>query len=78
MLILAIAWLVFELSIFRDASFAKPWFYVAVMFAIGALYLGYLLVSRGGARGLKMPELIAIDAILDADRGADFGSQPAE
>lgn len=77
-LILAIAWLAFELAIFRDASFAKPWFYVAIMFGIGALYLGYLLIARGGASGLKMPELIAIDSILDADRGAEFKSAPAE
>lgn len=71
-LVLAIGWLVFELAIFRDASFAKPWLYVMVMFLVGMCYLGYLLVSRGGARGLKMPEFIAIDAILDADRGAEF------
>ncbi len=72
-LVLAIAWLGFELAIFRDASFAKPWFYVAVMFGIGAVYLVYLLVTRG-VKGMKMPELISIDAILDADRGADFNS----
>ncbi|MGF6160415.1 amino acid transporter [Ensifer sp. KUDG1] len=77
-LVLAIAWLAFELAIFRDASFARPWSYVAIMFAIGAVYLGYLLVSRGGARGLKMPELIAIDTILDADRGAELAPTPAE
>ena len=73
-LALAIAWLAFELSIFRDASFVKPWFYVAVMCSIGAVYLFYLLATRGGPRGLKMPDVIAIDAILDADRGAEFGS----
>lgn len=78
MLTLAILWLAFDLAIFRDASFAKPWFYVAIMFGVGALYLVYLLATRGGAKGLKMPELIAIDAILDADRGADFSSTPAE
>lgn len=77
-LVLAIAWLAFELAIFRDASFAKPWSYVAAMFGIGAAYLGYLLLSRGGASGLKMPELIAIDAILDADRGAEFDASPAQ
>ena len=70
-LVLALIWLVFELLIFRDASFAKPWFYVAVMFAIGAVYLVYMLVTRGGADGLKMPDMIAIDAILDADRGEE-------
>lgn len=30
-LLVAIAWLVFELVIFHDATFAKPWFYVAIM-----------------------------------------------
>ncbi|MBD9375197.1 amino acid permease [Rhizobium sp. ARZ01] len=68
-LLVAILWLAFELAIFRDASFAKPWFYVAVMFAIGAVYLVFLLATRGGAKALKMPDLIAIDAILDADKG---------
>lgn len=68
-LILAIIWLIFELAIFRDASFAKPWAYVAIMFIIGMVYLGYLLMTRG-TTGLKMPEMIAIDAILDEDKGA--------
>lgn len=77
-LVLAIAWLAFELAIFRDASFSKPLSYVAIMFAIGAVYLAYLLVCCGGARGLKMPELTAIDAILDADRGAELAPTPAE
>jgi len=66
-LALAIIWLAFELAIFRDASFAQPWFYVAIMLALGAVYLGYLLISRGGSRQLQMPEIIAIDAVLDAD-----------
>ncbi|WP_378941195.1 APC family permease [Mesorhizobium sp. ANAO-SY3R2] len=70
-LLVAFLWLAFELAIFRDASFAKPWFYVAVMFVIGAVYLVYLLMTRGGAKALKMPDLIAIDAILDADKGAE-------
>ena len=70
-LIVAIAWLAFELAIFRDASFAKPWSYVAVMFAIGVVYLVYLLATRGGAKALKMPDMISVDAILDADKGAD-------
>ena len=70
-LVLAIIWLIFELAIFRDASFAKPWAYVAVMFVIGMVYLGYLLMTRGTA-GLKMPEMIAIDAILDEDKGASI------
>jgi len=66
-LLLAIIWLAFELAIFRDASFAKPWFYVAIMLALGALYLAWLLISRGGSAHLQMPAIIAIDAILDAE-----------
>lgn len=69
-LIIAMAWLVFELAIFRDASFAKPWFYVAIMFAVGSVYLAFVLATRG-AKSLKMPDLLAIDAILDADKGAE-------
>jgi amino acid transporter len=48
----ALAWLIFELSIFRDASFHAPWLYVAVMLAIGLVYLGWMLI-RG--RSLAMP-----------------------
>ena len=73
-LALAIVWLAFELAIFRDASFLKPWLYVAAMFGLGTVYLLYLLAARGGAKGLEMPQIIAIDAILDADRGAEFSS----
>jgi len=68
-LVLAILWLAFELAIFRDASFAQPWFYVVIMLGLGALYLGWLLVSRGGSKQLEMPEIIAIDAMLDAEPG---------
>ncbi|MGV9797886.1 amino acid permease [Mycobacterium sp. NPDC003449] len=64
-LVVAVGWLVFELSLFRDASFKDPWIYAAVMVAIGAGYLGYLLVTRG-RHGLKMPEMASIDAELDA------------
>ena len=48
-IVLALVWLVFELTIFRDASFAVPWEYVGVMLAIGLVYLGWLLVRRPGA-----------------------------
>ncbi|QIZ38143.1 amino acid permease [Saccharopolyspora sp. ASAGF58] len=65
-LVLAVVWLAYELLIFRDASFAEPWLYVLVMFAIGALYLIYLLV-RHGAKSLTMPDLHDIDKALDAD-----------
>jgi len=49
-LLLAIAWLAFELAIFRDATFAKPGVYVAIMLGVGAVYLLYLLASRGGPK----------------------------
>lgn len=48
----AVVWLVFELSIFRDASFATPWLYVVVMTAIGLIYFGWMLVTH---HSLKMP-----------------------
>jgi amino acid transporter len=43
---LALAWLVFELSIFRDSSFITPWLYTLVMFAIGVLYFLFMLLTR--------------------------------
>lgn len=67
-LALALVWLLFELAIFRDASFVKPWLYVGLMLGIGAVYLLGLL-RRGGTAALRMPELIAIDAIMDAEQG---------
>lgn len=45
-MILALVWLVFELSIFRDASFQTPWLYSLVMFALGLIYFVYMLVRR--------------------------------
>ncbi|WP_052372076.1 amino acid permease [Amycolatopsis taiwanensis] len=65
-LVLAVAWLGYELLIFRDASFAEPWIYVLIMFGIGALYLGYLLI-RYGAKSLTMPDMHDIDRALDAN-----------
>lgn len=64
-LVVALVWLVFELSLFRDASFKNPRLYVLVMFAVGLLYLGYMLATRGGRAGLAMPEMHAVDAELD-------------
>jgi amino acid transporter len=63
-IVVAVVWLVFELALFRDASFRDAWIYVAIMVAIGACYLGYLLVTRG-RDGLRMPEMTSIDAELD-------------
>lgn len=60
-LVLAIIWLLFEMSIFRDSSFKDPWIYVGVMAAIGFVYLGWLLATKG-TRGLDMPDMHSIDA----------------
>lgn len=68
-LILAGVWLVYELLIFRDASFAKPWIYVGVMVAIGLVYLGYLILTRG-RKGLTMPDMADIDRTLDQETPA--------
>ena len=45
-IILSIVWLLFELSIFRDAQFAAPWVYSLVMFGIGLIYFVWMLVTR--------------------------------
>ncbi|KQV07082.1 amino acid permease [Leifsonia sp. Root112D2] len=66
-IVLAAVWLVFELLIFRDASFATAWVYVAIMVGIGAIYLVFLLIRRGGASGIAMPDLHSIDKELDED-----------
>ncbi|GAC1631646.1 MAG: amino acid permease [Ktedonobacteraceae bacterium] len=51
--LLALIWLLFELSIFRDASFVTPWTYIAIMVGIGLLYFIYMLVARPNV--LKTP-----------------------
>ena len=61
----ALVWLVYELSVFRDSSFAQPRRYVLVMLAVGLAYLAFLLVRRGGAAGLAMPDLTDPDLVLD-------------
>jgi amino acid transporter len=43
---LALIWLLFELSIFRDQSFHAPWVYTLVMFGLGLIYFVWLLVAR--------------------------------
>jgi hypothetical protein len=63
-IVLASVWLVYELLIFRDASFAQPRLYVLVMLGIGAVYLAYLLIRRGTS-GLTMPDLADVDRALD-------------
>lgn len=62
----ASVWLVYELAIFRDVSFAEPRRYALIMFAIGAVYLAYLLI-RHGREGMTMPDLVDVDRLLDAD-----------
>jgi amino acid transporter len=64
-IVLASIWLVYELLIFRDESFARPRLYVLVTVGIGVVYLAYLLVRRG-VHGLTMPDLADVDRALDA------------
>ncbi len=45
-IVLSLIWLLFELSIFRDASFATPWVYSLVMFAIGLVYFIWMLIAQ--------------------------------
>jgi len=45
-IVLSVVWLLFELSIFRDSSFAAPWLYSLVMFAFGLIYFVWMLIAR--------------------------------
>ncbi|MFI1887997.1 APC family permease [Streptomyces jumonjinensis] len=63
-IVVASVWLAYELLIFRDTAFRDPWLYVLVLFAIGAVYLVFLLVKRGVA-GLTMPDMVNVDRVLD-------------
>ncbi len=45
-IVLSLIWLIFELSIFRDKSFALPWAYCGIMFVIGLLYFVWMLVAQ--------------------------------
>jgi amino acid transporter len=58
-IVVAVVWLVFELSIFRDAQFSTPWLYIVVMTAVGVVYYVWM---RGTGRKLAMP---SSDAPLD-------------
>ncbi|MFC4120392.1 amino acid permease [Nonomuraea zeae] len=60
-LAVSVVWLVFELSLFRDASFRDAWLYVLVMVVVGAAYLVTLLATRG-RRALDMPDMHSIDS----------------
>lgn len=68
--VIAVVWLAFELALFRDSSFKQAWAYVIVMVVIGALYLGYLLATRG-RHGLSMPDMTSIDAEIDRAAARD-------
>lgn len=62
-IVLSLVWLVFELSIFRDASFAVSWEYVGGMVAIGLIYLAWLLTA--GRRVWQAEDADASDAPRD-------------
>ena len=70
MVVLALVWLLFEMSIFRDSSFKDPRIYIGVMAAIGLVYLTYLLV-RHGRRALDTPAMESIEA--EATGHAEIG-----
>lgn len=63
-IVLAVIWLTFELFLFRDTQFHHAWLYVLVMGVLGGFYLSWLLYKRG-RHGMSMPEMIAIDVVLD-------------
>lgn len=65
-LILASVWLVYELLIFRDASFEQPRLYIGIMLVIGSAYLVYLVATRG-RKGLTMPDMQDVDRAFDED-----------
>ncbi|MFI6284787.1 APC family permease [Streptomyces sp. NPDC051018] len=75
-IVVASVWLVYELLIFRDASFRDPWMYVLVLFAIGGVYFAFLLARRG-VSGLTMPDMADVDRALDAD-GTRTAAVPAQ
>ena len=55
-IVLSLIWLVFELSIFRDAQFRAPWVYSLVMFGIGLIYFFWMLVTRPKVLQTAPPE----------------------
>jgi len=57
-IVLALVWLLWELNIFRDASFKDPWLYAVGMLVIGLVYLAVLLA---GGRSLEMPSMNPVD-----------------
>lgn len=67
-IVVALVWLLFELSIFRDSSFKDPWIYAGVMLAVGLVYLIGLLGARRGQGGLGAPGASSPDAELEIGR----------
>ncbi|KJL24273.1 Serine/threonine exchanger SteT [Microbacterium azadirachtae] len=63
-LVLASIWLIYELLIFRDASFEQPRLYVGIMLVVGIGYLVYLVATRG-RKGLSMPDMQDVDRAFD-------------
>jgi len=63
--LIAVAWLIYEVSIFRDSSFTVPWIYTAVLFLVGLLYLIPSMIKRPvlykGSVTSSMPKLGRID-----------------
>lgn len=51
-IVVSLAWLAFELSIFRASTFTTPWEYAGIMTLIGLVYFVYMVVTR---RSLAMP-----------------------
>ena len=45
-IVISIVWLLFELAIFRDASFKEPWLYSLIMVGLGLIYFVYMLIAR--------------------------------
>jgi amino acid transporter len=68
-IVIALVWLLFELSIFRDASFHTPWIYTGGMLVLGLIYLAVLLLRR---HSLVMPTAdTTLDEVSTSDRAAD-------
>ena len=78
-IVVAMVWLVFELPLFRDASFVDPWTYV--MYACpGRRVPGVPPGHPRWGKGLAMPDMHSIDAELNADaaKGADAAGRRTE
>src|SRR5215468_2132885 len=69
-IVIALVWLVFELSIFRDSSFGGPWLYVVIMVAIGLVYYTFMLAT---GRPLSMPGTQADISGQPTDAGTSAG-----